>query len=56
MSVTQEDGGRLNAFAIEPRMSYAEPATDASNSKRLLLIGAGALIVIAMTVVAVGIS
>ena len=56
MAVTEEDGGRLNLFASEPRMTYAEPATAASNSKRMMLIGAGALIVIAMTVVAVGIS
>ena len=56
MAVTEEDGGRLNLFASEPRMTYAEPASAASNSKRLLLIGAGAVIVIAMTVVAVSIS
>ncbi|OUT70153.1 MAG: high light inducible protein [Synechococcus sp. TMED19] len=56
MPVTQEDGGRLNMFATEPRMRYAEPAAPGSNGKRLLLIGLGGAVVLAMMAVAFRIS
>ncbi|MBL1174015.1 photosystem II assembly protein Psb34 [Pantanalinema sp. GBBB05] len=55
MRYTTEDGGRLNNFAIEPKMYTAEPPT--GNQKRtyvvLGVIGAslvGALVFIASTV------
>ena len=56
MAITEEDGGRLNLFASEPRMTYAEPATAGSNSKRLMMIGMGGAVVLAMVAVAVRIS
>ena len=56
MAVTEEDGGRLNLFAAEPRMTYAEPATSGSKAKRMMLIGMGGAVVLAMMAVAVRIS
>ncbi|MBM5797989.1 MAG: ssl1498 family light-harvesting-like protein [Cyanobacteria bacterium M_surface_7_m2_040] len=55
MQVTQEDGGRLNAFAKEPRMQVMEAGEAAAGSSRMLLIG-GAALVLLMLAVAVGIS
>jgi hypothetical protein len=55
MQVTQEDGGRLNAFAKEPRMELIEQGTGTSAASRALLIG-GALLVALLLAVAVGIS
>ena len=52
MQVTQEDGGRLNAFAKEPRMVEMEIEKGEAQgpaSKRLLLGGA----VLVLTLVAV---
>lgn len=37
MPYTTEDGGRLNNFAIEPKMYQAEPPS--GNQKKLYLIG-----------------
>lgn len=54
MQVTEEDGGRLNAFAKEPRMVLVEPGAD-SGSSRLLLIG-GLVLVLLLTAVAAAIS
>jgi hypothetical protein len=56
MAITEEDGGRLNLFASEPRMTYAEPGTAGSNSNRLMMIGMGGAVVLAMMAVAVRIS
>ncbi|WP_411869040.1 photosystem II assembly protein Psb34 [Vulcanococcus limneticus] len=55
MQVTEEDGGRLNAFAKEPRMQVMEAGEGGAASSRLLLIG-GALLVLLLVAVAVGIS
>jgi hypothetical protein len=55
MQVTQEDGGRLNAFAKEPRMQVVEAGESSSTNSRVLLIGGG-LLVLLMVAVAVGIS
>ena len=55
MQVTQEDGGRLNAFAKEPRMQVMEVGEASSASSKMLLIGGG-LLVLLMLAVAVGIS
>lgn len=54
MQVTQEDGGRLNAFAKEPRMVLIE-AGEGRASNRFLLIG-GAVLVALLLAVAAGIS
>ena len=55
MQVTQEDGGRLNAFAKEPRMQVMEAGEARSSGSKVLLIGGG-LLVLVMLAVAVGIS
>ena len=47
MQVTQEDGGRLNAFAKEPRMEVLSKEASHSNGSRLILVG-GSLLVIAL--------
>ncbi|MEB3301433.1 MAG: ssl1498 family light-harvesting-like protein [Cyanobacteriota bacterium] len=54
MQVTQEDGGKLNAFAKEPRMVVMEPG-EAPPSNRMLLIG-GLVLVLALLAVASRIS
>ena len=54
MQVTQDDGGKLNAFASEPRMVVIEPG-ERRSSNRLLLIG-GLVLVLLMVAVAAGIS
>ena len=53
MQVTEEDGGRLNAFAKEPRMVVMEKG-EAGSSRMLLL--AGAVLVLALVGLAAGIS
>ena len=54
MQVTEEDGGRLNAFAKEPRMVLMEEG-EARGGNRMLLIG-GAVLVVLLVAVAAGIS
>ena len=54
--VTTEDGGRLNAFATEPRMRYVDPPSAGATSGRLLWIGVGVGVVVAMVAVAIRIS
>jgi hypothetical protein len=55
MQVTEEDGGKLNAFAREPRMVVMEKGEGSSATTRLLLIG-GAVLVLVLVAVAAGIS
>lgn len=55
MQVTEEDGGRLNAFAREPRMVVMERG-EKSSSNRLVLLIAGAILVLVMVAVAARIS
>ena len=55
MQVTEEDGGRLNAFAKEPRMQVMEADEARGSSSKVLLIG-GAVLVLLLVGVAVGIS
>jgi hypothetical protein len=55
MQVTQEDGGRLNAFAKEPRMVVMEKGERSGANSRTLLIG-GAVLVLLMVALAAGIS
>jgi hypothetical protein len=54
MQVTQEDGGKLNAFAKEPRMVVME-AGETSQGNRSLLIG-GLVLVLVLLAVATRIS
>ena len=57
MSVTTEDGGRLNAFAKEPRMEVMDVATSQSrNRSSMMMLVSGGLIVVAMVAVTVAIS
>ena len=55
MQVTQEDGGRLNAFAKEPRMVVMEAGERSGASSRALLIGGGVLVLL-LVALAAGIS
>jgi len=55
MAVTQEDGGRLNAFAKEPRMELIEAGQGPGRTSLVLLVGGAALVLLLMAV-AVGIS
>jgi len=55
MQVIQEDGGRLNAFAKEPRMEVISESASRSNGSRLLIIG-GAVLVVALVAVSAAIS
>ncbi len=55
MQVTQEDGGRLNAFAKEPRMVVMEAGERSTSSNKLLLLG-GVVLVLALVAVAARIS
>jgi hypothetical protein len=50
MSVTEEDGGKLNAFAKEPRMEVVEAGGARSRSTTLLLIGGAALVLLLVAV------
>ncbi|MCY4173601.1 MAG: ssl1498 family light-harvesting-like protein [Cyanobacteria bacterium MAG CAR3_bin_5] len=56
MTVTHEDGGRLNAFAREPKMVIAEPLTGAEQRQRLWLYGLGAGLVAVMVAVTTWVS
>ena len=55
MQVTQEDGGRLNAFAKEPRMVVMETGEAQGPASKLLLIG-GTVLVVTLVAVAARIS
>ena len=57
MQVTTEDGGRLNAFAKEPRMEVmdAETSRNRGRSSLMMMIG-GTLLVVALMAVTVAIS
>ena len=55
MQVTEEDGGKLNAFAREPRMVVMEEGERSTSQSRLLLIG-GAVLVLLLVGVAARIS
>ena len=55
MAVTQEDGGRLNAFAKEPRMEVMAAGQGPRPASLVLMIG-GAALVLLLLAVAVGIS
>ena len=54
MQVTEEDGGKLNAFAREPRMVVMEKGESNGPGRPLLI--AGAVLVLLLVGVAAGIS
>lgn len=45
MPYTTEEGGRLNNFAVEPKMYEAKPPTKAEQ-QRYIVMGIGALILV----------
>jgi len=55
MQVTQEDGGRLNAFAKEPRMVVVAKGETQGPASKLLVIG-GAVLVLSLMAVAARVS
>ncbi|QNI78072.1 high ligh-induced protein family [Synechococcus sp. RS9909] len=55
MQVTQEDGGRLNAFAKEPRMEVMDASASRSNGSRLLILG-GTVLVLSLMAISAAIS
>ena len=58
MQVTTEDGGRLNAFAKEPRMEVMDPETSRTRgpgTKLMMMLG-GVVLVAGLMAVTVAIS
>lgn len=56
MRYTIEEGGRLNNFAVEPKMYSAEPPTK-NQQRNYIVMGAGAIVLVATLVfVAVSVS
>ena len=47
MQVTTEDGGRLNAFATEPRMEVMDLETSRSRSRSSLMMMLGGVVLVA---------
>lgn len=45
MPYTKEEGGRLNNFAVEPKMYTAEPPTTSEKRNFLILGAVGALVI-----------
>lgn len=45
MPYTKEEGGRLNNFAVEPKMYTAEPPTTSEKRNFLILGVVGALVI-----------
>ncbi|MDJ0691267.1 MAG: ssl1498 family light-harvesting-like protein [Xenococcaceae cyanobacterium MO_188.B32] len=45
MPYTKEDGGRLNNFAVEPKMYTAEPPSQAEKRNYVILSMLGALVI-----------
>ncbi len=56
MRYTVEDGGRLNNYAIEPKVYEATPPTAAQKRNYLILGTVGALLVGGLLYVAVAVS
>jgi hypothetical protein len=46
MPYTEEDGGRLNNFAIEPKMYQAEAPTEAEKRNSIILIAVTGVLVV----------
>ncbi len=56
MKYTVEDGGRLNNFAVEPKMYKAEPPTGTQKRNYIVLGAIGAVLVGLLVVVAASVS
>jgi hypothetical protein len=56
MPYTTEDGGRLNNFAVEPKVYKAEPPTKKQQVQFLILGIAGLILVSGLIFVAVAVS
>lgn len=56
MRYTVEDGGRLNNFAVEPKVYQAEPPTSTQKRNYLILGGLGVGLVGLLVVVAASVS
>lgn len=56
MPYTVEDGGRLNNFAVEPRMYEAEPPSASQKRNYIILAGLALALVVGLMTVAVVVS
>ncbi len=56
MSYTKEEGGRLNNFAIEPKMYQAEPATQGDKLNYVVLAAGSIVLLVAVIAVAFTVS
>ncbi|MGL5509322.1 MAG: photosystem II assembly protein Psb34 [Microcoleaceae cyanobacterium] len=56
MSYTKEEDGRLNNFAIEPKMYQAEPATQGDRLNYVVLATGSIVLLVAVIAVAVTVS
>lgn len=56
MPYTTEEGGRLNNFAVEPKIYQAEPPTKKQQIQYLVLGAVGLILVVGLVFVAVAVS
>jgi hypothetical protein len=56
MRYTTEDGGRLNNFAVEPKMYRAEPPTAAQKRNYIILGVLGFSLIAGLFIVAISVS
>ena len=56
MPYTEEEGGRLNNFAVEPKMYEAQPPSKAQQKNYLILGTLGAVLVAGLIFVAFSVS
>ncbi len=56
MRYTEEEGGRLNNFAVEPKMYTAEPPTGMQKRNYIILGSVAASLVVGLFVVAAAVS
>lgn len=56
MRYTEEEGGRLNNFAVEPKMYTAEPPTGTQKRNYIIMGSVAASLVVGLFVVAAAVS
>jgi len=56
MRYTEEEGGKLNNFAVEPKMYQAEPPTGTEKRNYIILGSVAATLVVGLFVVAAAVS
>ncbi len=56
MAIIEEEGGRLNTFAKEPRMEVLNQEVSPNNSSRFLIVILGAALVVGLIAITVVIS